>query len=368
VADGALLWAEKFEEPSQQIFVLEDDVAEKVAHSMSVHLSSGAETRLGRPATRNSKAYQLYLKGRYFWNKGTAEGLHRSIECFEQAIAEDDRYALAYSGLADAYVRLGSHGVEPTERAYPSAKAAALKAVELDDSLAEAHASLGMISFYYEWNWPQGEQEFQRAIALNPNYAVAYTRYALYLAAMGRHGEALEKVQPAQELDPVSPDINTIVGRIFYLSRQYQHSIDAYRKVIDLDPHFGLAHARLGTTYAAQGAFGPAIPELEEAQQLSGPDPYIGGLLGYAQALSGNADAARKLLERLTQTSRHQYVPAFSIALIYVGLGERDQALGWLEKAYQDRSTYMVYAKTDPLLDPIRSDRRFAALLHRMGL
>ncbi len=367
VADGASLWADTFEESPQHIFALEDAVAERIAQSMSIRLSGEEKMRLARRHTESIKAYQLYLRGRYFWNKRTEEGLRRSIAYFQQATTEDPEYALAYAGLADSYALLGSYGVEPALKANPSAKAAALKALQLDNSLAEAHASLGMISFYYDWNWPQAEQEFRRAIALNPNYPMAHNWYGVNLAAMGRLEEALDKVGRAEQLDPLSLIINTDVGHILYLSRRYDQAIDAFRKVIDLDPHFARAHARLGMTYTAKRVFGDAIHELKEAQRLSGHDPYVDGLLGYVQALSGSRRTARKLLQGLTDRSRRQYVPAFSMALVCIGLGERDRALEWLEKAYQDRSTYMVYAKTDPLLDPVRSDPRFAALLHRMG-
>lgn len=367
ISDGALLWADTFEEPSQQIFALEDEVAGRVAQSLSIQLPSETNSRVARGET-DSKAYQLYRAGRYFWNKRTEQGLRRSIEYFQQATTEDAQYAPAYAGLADSYVLLDSYGVEPASEAYPIAKASALKALQLDDSLAEAHASLGMVYFYYEWNWSDAAKEFTRAIALNPNYTLAHSWYALNLGAIGRNDEALDQVLRAQVLDPLSLEINTVAGRIFYLSRRYDRSIDAYRKVIDLDSHYARAHARLGMTYAAQGSFGDAIHELAEAERLSGSDPYLEGLIGYVSAKSGDTVRARRLLQELSQHSRAHDVHAFSVALICIGLGERDQALFWLEKSYRDRSSYMVYAKTEPLLDPIRSDARFAALLHQMGL
>jgi tetratricopeptide (TPR) repeat protein/TolB-like protein len=368
VGDGSLLYSDTFEKCSKQIFTLEDEVAQGVAKSMSIRITPGTQTRLARQGTENSKAYQLYLEGRYFWNKRTEEGLRRSIEYFQQATTEDAQYSLAYAGLADSYVLLDSFGVESALQAYPVAKAAALKALQLDNLLAEPHASLGMVYFYYEWKWSEAEQEFQRAIALNPNYVLAHSWYALNQGAMGQYDEALSQVQCAQELDPLSLETNTVVGRIFYFSRQYDRSINAYRKVIDLDPHYARAHTRLGMTYAAVGALGDAIREFEESQRLSSFDPNLVGLLGYAQALSGNARKAHKLLEELTHCPHRQYVPAFSVALIWVGLGEREQALECLAKSYKDRCTDMVYAKAEPLLDPIRSDPRFAALLHQMGL
>jgi tetratricopeptide (TPR) repeat protein len=226
-----------------------------------------------------------------------------------------------------------------------------------------------MISFYYEWNWQQAELEFRRSIKLNPNYPVAHEWFAENLAAVGRTEEALAQVQRAQELDPLSLIINTGIGRVFYLTRRYDQAVVAYQKVIDLDPQFARAHTRLGMTYATERRFADAIREFQLAQQLSGPDPYLDGLLGYAYALSGKTAKARKLLQELTaKHSRREFVPAFTMALISIGLGERDQALDWLSESYSDRSCYMVFAKTEPLLDPVRSDPRFLALLNRMGL
>jgi len=367
VPDGSSLWAGTFEEDLRQIFELEDQVAERVDHSMSIPLSEGEKSLLACRQTENSKAYQLYLHGRYFWNKRTEEGLRRSIEYFRKATIEDPQYALAHAGLADSYVLLGSYGVAPPRQAYPGAKAAALKALDIDNTLAEAHASLGQIAFCYEWNWPKAGREFRRAIASDPNCAMTREWYALYLIAMGGPQEALDQIQRARELDPVSLIINTNIGHVYDLSRQFDQAINAYRQVLDLEPQFARAHARLGMTYAAERAFGDAIREFEKAKELAGPDPYLDGLLGYAQARSGNAAKARELCGELTQLSRTQYVPAFSIALVYVGLDEQDRALDWLYKAYQERSSYMIFAKIDPLLDPLRSDPRFGALLHQMG-
>jgi DNA-binding winged helix-turn-helix (wHTH) protein/tetratricopeptide (TPR) repeat protein len=330
-------------------------------------LSSGRIPSSGLRST-DSKTRQLYLEGRFFWNKRTEDGLRRSIECFQRAVTEDSGYAAAYAGLADSFVLLDSYGVEPALRAYPLAKATALKALQLDDSLAEAHASLGMVYFYYEWNWSAADKEFKRAIALDQNYALARSWYALNLGAMGQYEEALDQVRRALELDPLSLEINTVVGRIFYLSRQYDQSIYAYRKVIDLDRHYARAHARLGMTYAAAEVFGDAIREFEESQRLSGSDPYIQGLTGYACAKSGNIAGAHELLGELNQRSRQQDVRAFGLALICIGLGKIEEAVAWLTKSYEDRSSYMAYAKTDPLLDPVRPNQQFAALLRQMGL
>lgn len=369
VADGNLLWADTFEENPQHVFDLEDEVAQGTTQAMAVRLSGGAKIRLARRDTQDSRAYELYLEGRYFWNQRSEEGLRRSISYFHQATDEDRQYALAYAGLADAYGLLGLFGAEPVQEAYSGAKEAVLQALRLDDSLAEAHTSLGMVSFYYEWNWTQAEREFRRAIALNPNYPIAHTWYALDLAATGRSQQALDEALRAKELDPLSLIVNTGVGRVHYLGRRYDQAIDAYHRVIEMDPGFARGHLRLGMTYAAQRNFDSAIREFQEARRLSSPDypSLMDGLLGYAEALSGNKAVARDLLGKLTERSGRKYVPAFSMALIYIGLGDRDSAFQWLERSYEDHSIDMVYSKTDPLLDPIRLDSRFVSLLQKMG-
>jgi TolB-like protein len=368
VKDGTLLWADTFEDDRQQMFSLQARVAERVARSMVTGLSAGAKMRLAQRDTQNSKAYELYLEGRFFWNRRTPEGLRRSIDCFKQATAEDPHYALAYSGLADAYVLLDLFGVEPWRQAYPSAKAATLNALRLDDSMAEAHSSLGMLALFYEWDWAKAEREFKRAIDLNPNYAIAHDWYASDLLATGRCGEALEQARRAQALDPLSFVINDKLGRIYYSCGQYQQAIATLQKVVDLDPNYARARARLGVAYVASHGFTDAIRELKAAQQLSATDPNIEGLLGYAEARANDTAGAREILAGLIERSHREYVPAFSMALICVGLGDVHNAMDWLERAYRDRATQMVYVKTDPMLDPLRSNPRFGDLLRRMQL
>jgi tetratricopeptide (TPR) repeat protein len=368
VNDGALLWAQAFDGTPGQMSALEGEVEERVAQSMSGRLSAEPEKETNLKHMPNSDADQLYREGRYFWNKRTDEGLRRSIEFFQRATMSDQHYALPFAGLADSYTLLASYGVESAKQAYPNAEAAALKALELDPSLAEAHTSLGMVAFYYEWNWPRAEGEFRRSIALNSNYALAHTWYALDLAAMGRHEESIAQMRRALDIDELSLSANTELGRVYYWNHQYDQAIAAYRRALDLDPQFARAHTRLGITYAAQRRYAEAMHEFKRAQSLSGPDAYLDGLIGYTQASSGDTAAAKKILQDLTKRSAHDYVPAFSMALISIGLGDRDQAFEWLAKAYQDRSTYMVWIKADPLLDTIRSDPRFPALLNQMRL
>lgn len=320
-----------------------------------------------KEAAPNRDANQLYTEGRFFWNKRTEEGFRKSIECFQQAVLKDQGFADAYAGLADSYTLLASYGVEPATEAYPNAKAAALKALQLNDSLAEAHTSLGMVELYYEWNWTEADKQFKKAIALNPNYPLAHTWDALFLAATGQHALALQEAQRARDLDPVSLMANTELGRVYYWNRQYDKAIACFRHALELDPYFPRAHTRLGMALAADGDYSDAIREFEEAGKVSSHDPYLYGLLGYAKARSGNSQAARKMLADLMERSHREYVPAFSVALLDIGLGNREQALDWLEKAYQDRSTYMVYANIDPLLDSVRPDPRFKKLMERMA-
>jgi DNA-binding winged helix-turn-helix (wHTH) protein/tetratricopeptide (TPR) repeat protein len=363
VSDESLLWADALDECPQRIFALEDEMVKRIARWMSIPL--GGETkarRLPEPDTDGSQAHRFYLEGRYFWNKRTEQGLRRSIECFQKATAEDARCAVAYAGLADAYVLLGTYG-QPTLQAYSLAKAAALKALQLDDSLAEPHVSLGIAYFYYECNLSKAEDEFQRAIALNPSYALAHSWYALNLGASGREEEALDHVRYAQGLDPLSLQINTVAGRIFYFLRQYDQSVDAYRRVIDLDPRYARVHTRLGITYAAMGAFEEAIQEFEESQRLSSLDPYLAGYLGHVHALTGDTREARRLLKELSQ----QPNAVFSAALIWMGLGKRDEALECLAKAHEAHCFEIVYAKAEPLLDSLRSDPRFCTLINSTG-
>lgn len=361
VGDESLLWADVLDERPQRMLALEDEVVKRIARWMSI--PEGGEPKARRlpeaDTNESSQAHRFYLEGRYFWNKRTEQGLRRSIECFQKAIAKNAQYAIAYAGLADAYALLGTYG-QPTVKAYSLAKAAALKALQLDNLLAEPHVSLGIAYFYYECNLSKAEDEFRRAIALNPSYALAHSWYALNLGASGREEEALDHVHYAQELDPLSLQINTVAGRIFYFLRQYDQSVDAYRRVIDLDPRYARVHTRLGITYAAMGAFEEAIQEFAESQRLSSLDPYLAGYLGHVHALTGATREARRLLKELSQ----QPHALFSAGLIWMGLGKRDEAMECLAKAHETHCFEIAYAKAEPLLDSLRSDPRFGTLIN----
>jgi DNA-binding winged helix-turn-helix (wHTH) protein/TolB-like protein/Tfp pilus assembly protein PilF len=361
---GITYWSGEFEKPLAQMTEVEEQIETQVVQALYPDRKPIGQRR---EASRDPEAYELYIEGRYFWNKRTEEGFRRSIECFQQAVLKDPEYADAYAGLADSYTLLASYGVEPEQEAYPNAKAAALKALQLDDSLAEAHTSLGMVALYYEWNWPKADREFRRAIELNPRYSLAQTWYALYFSAMGQPDQAIDDALRAQELDPVSLMSNTELGRVYYWNRKYDKAIATFRHALELDPYFARAHTRLGMALAAEKNYPDAIHEFQVASTLTGHDPYLDGLIGYSEAMDGNTKVAHQILTNLIDQSRHQFVPGFSVALVCIGLGDRNQAMDWLEKAYQDRSTYMVYAQSDPLLDSVRSDPRFANLMLLMG-
>lgn len=367
VRDRALLWADTFHERPENMFMLEEEVAQSVAQLGFFRLSGPARDRLTQANTTNPKAYQLYLQGRFLLNERTKETVQNAAVSFQQAIANDPHYALAYAELANAYVLLGTYG-EPPWQLYPKAEQAVFKALELNPSLAEANASQALISFHYEWNWPKAESEFQRALSLNPNDAITHAQYAMFLGAMGRSSEARREAGIAGQLDPVSPLVKTVDARVEYFKGDYDQAIDIYRNVINLDPQFASAHTRLGMAYLAKRNFKAAIEEFQAAQKIDGPDPYQAALIAYAQALAGDKKDAQRMLDELIAQSQHDYVPALSIALIYTALGERNLAVEWLGRSYQDRSTHMIYAKVDPLLDPLRSQSGFRSVLQQMGL
>jgi DNA-binding winged helix-turn-helix (wHTH) protein/tetratricopeptide (TPR) repeat protein len=368
VSDGQKLWSNSFSQSRQQTSdladVLEEDIASRVSSSILAALGNVKQTH-NNVDNANPEARELYFLGRSYWNRRTEASLTKSIESFQKAIAADPNFALAYSGLADAYVLVGSFSVEPGRQAISSARSAALSALQLDPGLAEPHASLGMISFFTDWDGAAAEQEFQRALALQPNYATAHHWYALDLAAMGRMDQASYEVHKAQSLDPLSSMIATNVGWVHYLNRQYPEAEQAFRKVLEVDPGFVRAHTRLGITLLTEGKNQAAEHELEQALALSG-DPYVKGLLAQALAASGKRAEANRMLSELIKDSQTRYVQPYGVALAYLGLGQRDKALEWLQKAFDDHTTTMVWAKIDPELDQLRSTSELQAMLAKM--
>lgn len=328
--------------------------------------------RLTKRYTDNVEAYQLYMKGRYHWHKFTDEAERKGREYFLQAIEVDPNYALAYAGLADTYGTLGAWEVATLapKEAMPRAKAAAMRALELDDDLAEAHASLAYVLLHYDWNWPQAEKEFTRAIQLNTNYANAHHRYAHYLMAVGRTEESLAESYRALEVDPLDTLMSVHLVWHYNHARQYDRAIEAAQKILDLEPNTFEAQHYLGWAYEQKGRYSEAISEFQRAIPLSGNTTRtsIVASLGHAYATSGARDKAKKVLDDLTELSKQRYVSPYDIAIVYIGLAEKEQALSWLEKAYEDRSGWLAYLNVDPRLDSLRSDSRFVNLLGRIGL
>jgi TolB-like protein/Flp pilus assembly protein TadD len=363
---GAPLWAEKFDEQFTDIFAVEDSISAQVAHALLRQLSGEEERRLAKRQTANAEAYLLYLKGRYFWNKRTEAGLRKGIEFFQQALETDPQYALAWAGIADSYL-LGAN-IRPPREEMPKAKAAALRALELDDTLAEAHASLGRIKMFFDWDWTGAESEFKRALELNPNYATARQWFANYLIAVGRAQEAVAEINLAQELDPLSLVINTARGWVCYFAREYDQALEQYQRVLEMDPSFVQAQREIGMVYERKGMVAEALAATQQAISLGGENAIVLTLLGRFYAVAGQRDEAEQVIARLNALASTRYTPPMLFAPIYAALGEREQALDWLERAYEDRSSPLVWLKVDPWFDDLRDDPRFADLLLRVGL
>ncbi len=363
------LWGGTYARDFRDVLALQHELARAITAELKISFSPQEQQHLKSSAPVNADAYAAYLHGRYYWYKRTIEGFQKSIQYYEQAVAADPNYAPAYAGLADAYALLGSSpndGLPPYE-AMPKAKAAAQKALQLDDGLAEAHASLAHINMVYDWNWTSAEKEFKQAIELNPNYAGAHEWYAEFLAARGRESEALSEMKRARDADPLLVLMHAAVAEALYYSRRYDEVISQCQQTLELDPDYPLAHFHLGRAYMGKNMYPEAIAEYQKAQASLGETPAILMAIGYANAKAGDRAAARKALEELRAQSKRRYVPALYFAAIYTGLGDSDAGLLWLEKAYREHSDYLIYLNVDPMADPLRSDSRFQAILRNIG-
>jgi len=364
------LWAETYESQLGDVLALQSRVASAIVNEIRINLTPEEQQRLASTRSVSAEGYEDYLKGRYYWNKRSQQGLTKAIEYFQLATEKDPHYALAFAGLADCYSIIGSAivGTVPSQDVAPKAKAAALRALELDDTLAEAQTSLATVRFNYDWDWPGAAQGFQRSIELNPSYATAYQRYSLYLMAMGRTKESLAQMNRARELDPLSISMSFSLGWRLYMAHQYDQAIEQLQNTLDMDPNFALPRMVLGQAYEQKGAYPQALAELQKAISASHDSPQMLGALGHFYGASGNRSAAEKVLAQLMEQSKKQYVSPFYVAIVYAGLSENDKALDWLEKAYKDRSNAIVFSKVDPQLDALRSSPRFKSLLHRLAL
>jgi TolB-like protein/DNA-binding winged helix-turn-helix (wHTH) protein/Tfp pilus assembly protein PilF len=359
------LWAESYEGDLHDTLALQKKVARAIAEHIRIELTPKEQAVLKNAKVVNPEAYEAYLKGRYFWNKRTADGLKRAVDYFDQAIEKDPNYAQAYAGLADSYALLGDweYGVLAPSAAYPKAKAAAIKALELDNALGEAHTSLAFSLDVFDWDWESAEKEFRRAIELNPGYATAHHWYAWHLSEMGRNSEAIAEMRKAENLDPLSLIISADVAEILLVAHLNDEAIAQSRKTVDMDPNFAIAHYELGQAFVEKHSYNEAIAEFQKAIELSGGSIPCTSNLAYAYAVSNKRNEAVKILNDVKTRSTHN---AAEIALMYVGLGEKDQAMKWLGKAYEEHFNPSILLR--PAFDPLRSDLRFQNLVHRIGL
>jgi len=367
VVDGAALWISQFDEKLTDIFSVQDSISERVVGVLAVKLTGEERALVAAHSTNNPDAYQLYLKGRYFWNKRTGDGLKKGIDYLNQALEKDPNYALAYAGLADSYVLLANYSDSTPQEAYSKARAAATLALKINDNLAEAHTALAYIKAGYDWDFAGAEREYKRAIELNPNYATARNWYAEFLGLMGHPTESIAEMRRALELEPLSLIINLELGDMLFFAGQHDQAIEQYRKTLDLDSSFVRTHIQLGQAYCQKAQYEDAISEFKKAISLNSEDNYALQLLGYTYGRLGRTDEAYQAIEQLKERAKQAHVLPYDIAVIYVGLGEKDRAFEWLEKAYADRDEDLLYLKVDPVLDSLRSDRRFADLLRRIG-
>jgi len=368
VVTGAQLWGGQYNRQAEDVFLLQGDLSREISEKLQLQLTGDQKQRLTKRYTEDAEAYRLYLKGRYHWNKRNPEGLQKAVECFRQALDKDPAYSLAYAGLADTYPYLSFFHVVPPRVAMPKAKTAAAKALEIDDHLAEAHVSLGYVSFTYDGDWSTAGKHFEQALALNPAYAGAHTFYAFYLSSLGQSEEALAVAKRALDRDPASPAVSHSLAVQLYLARQFDQAIEQAHNTLEMDAHFAISYQVLGEAYLSKGMYREGLLALEQFSALSRSSATSRALLGYSHARLGEHSAALRLIEELDAASQHGFVPALLFALVYAGLDDQDQAFSWLEKAYEERFYRLAYLKVEALWDPLRSDPRFADLLRRVGI
>jgi TolB-like protein/Tfp pilus assembly protein PilF len=366
--DKTQIWGEQYDRKDSDLLSVQREIAKEITSNLRLKLSGEEQGRLTKHYTENPEAFQLYLKGRFYWNKRTGDDAKKAVAYFQQAIEKDPNYARAYAGLADSYQLLNLFADASPQEVFPKAKETAKRALEIDDTLAEAHTSLASSLFYYDRNFPEAQREYLRAIELNPNYATAHHWYGItYLAKTERFDEAISELKRALELDPLSIVINADLGNTYIQAHQYDQAIEQLRKTVEMDQNFYFAHWQLGVAFEMKGDSQAAIAEYQKARQLNG-DPWVLALLGHYFAASGQRDEALKILSQLKDISKQRFVWAYGFALIYAGLNEKDQAFQWLEKSYEARESRITRLKVDPFFDSLHSDPRYADLIHRIGL
>jgi TolB-like protein len=368
VLDGRSIWSGTFDEKFTDVFQVEDAIAEKVAAALQLRLSEEERQRLTKRYTENAEAYQLYLKGRFYWNKYTVEGFKKSIDYFKQATEKDPTYALAYSGLADAYSLLGEYAAESAKNTFPLARAYAEKALQLDENLSEAHLSLGIVKLFYDWDLPAAERELRRAKELDPRDAQVYHFYGHYLELVERFDEAIAETERGVELDPTILVINSELGYGYYMGRKFEQAAAQHRRTLEMDPNFVFASYCLADDYIQMGNLPEALAELNRTRPISQDWSWIVAGIGYVDAMLGKRAEALQMINELTTRSNREYIDPVFVAYIYIYLGDKDQAFAWMEKGVQERSGQILWLRIEPLFDPLRSDPRFDEMVRRMGL
>ncbi len=367
--DNTHIWGEQYDRKAADIQAVQEDIGREITDALRLKLTGEQRKSVGKRYTQDSEAYQEYLRGRYYFNKRTGDSLKTAIDHFNGAIAKDPTFALAYAGLAGCYAFQTSFTATiPPRECLPKAKTAALKALDIDEQLTEAHTVLALVKQYYDLDWGGSERDFKRAIELNPGYATAHHWYALHFAAMGHLDDALAEIKRAQELDPFSLIVNTVFGYVLYYSRRYDQAIEQVRQTLAMDPSFAIAYLPLGRTYIQKRMYPEAIAEFQTGLRYAEDDPRLIAGRGHAYAVSGNKVEAEKVLDQLLARSKDGYFPFWAIATVYIGLGDNDRALEWLGKAVEERGEVVTWLKPDPLYDPLRSDNRFRNLLRRANL
>jgi TolB-like protein/Flp pilus assembly protein TadD len=366
-ATAAHLWAESFDRKLTDIFAVESEIAKTIAETLQAKLTGSEEHAIAARPTENTEAHQLYLKGRYFWNKRTGPDLRKAMDYFQQAIDKDPNFALAYAGLGDSYVLLSGFSAATPRESFPPAEAAAKRALEIDDTLAEAHATLAFIRCMYHLDFAGSIKEFERAIALNPNYATAHHWFGDGpLLAVGQFDRAIAEGKRALELDPLSVIITADLGADYLVARRYDEAIEQFRKAIEMDPRFYYAHWNLAEALELKGQLKEAFAEYKKAAELD-DDPFVLALLGQAYAKLGQRDEALKILAQLPQLAAQRYVPSYSFAILHMALGEKEKAIEWLERGYDERAGLdLIFIKVDPMLDPLQGEPRFKALVQKV--
>ena len=369
VVENKVLWADKLDHSFSDMFAYEDFISEHVARALDLRLTGAQIDRLTKPHTENSAAYWAYLKGRYEWNKRSPVSFAKAIEYFKYASDKDPNYSLAYSGLADCYTLLNYYGATHPKIGMAKAKSAAEKSLEADEGLSEAHASMALVKFWFDWDWSGAEIEFTRSIELNPSYATSHQWYCWFLAAMGRHEESIGEGERALELDPMAPAINMALGKAYFLSRQYVESIEQCQKTLTLDPNFIPAHYFLGRAYEETGSYSKALEAHTTAMNLTPGLPLGRAILARAFALNGDESEALRILDSLLKMSAdgEVYVPAYGIALIHLGLGDHNAAVEWLLKAYEEHFIWLAYLNVDPVFYNISEHAGFQRLQELMN-